>query len=390
MLFLALAQQGLLLVAGRNGVSRLLAYWSPTWELSSLAPTFLMQPPTVAWTFAAIWLAAIAAAAAVAWRLRGGRELDAAPGRAGLAACGIAGGALVLVGLLVQTLLAGRGAPAPAASARTQSTLLSEFDAQRRPLGVVYDPFRRVPASAIPPLLAFAAGPRARGERAGADLLYDTRWALPAGRYEIDLDAPPGGPPLQGELGLHVGRIGPPLLTWTIAPTSRWTTTVDLAANARYVGFKASPDLAGTGAVIRIVPLAVPDLRTRRTDPDVVQSRQYGAAAVFFYDERIDPEPTGFWTRGDSESRLAVALSPAGPTTLRLRAGPVPARVRVTVDGYTQRLSLAPHEEHDVALRSRHTVASVELATEGGFVPAALDPATRDRRRLGVWAEVLR
>src|SRR6185436_7638837 len=68
--FLAFAQQGLLLVAGRDGVSRLLSYWSPSWRLWTLAPSFLMQPPAIAWAFTAIWLVAIAAAAVVVWRLR--------------------------------------------------------------------------------------------------------------------------------------------------------------------------------------------------------------------------------------------------------------------------------------------------------------------------------
>jgi hypothetical protein len=386
MLFLTFAQQGLLLVAGRDGVSRLLEYWSPAWRLWSLAPTFLMQAPAVAWAFTAIWLAAIAATAATAWKLRPSAE----PGRAGLIACGLAGSTLILVGLLVPVLLERWRAPAPVLSARAQSPLLSAFDAQRRPLGVVYDPFRRVAAAAIPPLLAFVAGPDARGERTGVDLLYDARWALPAGRYQIELASPPGGAPFQGELGLQVGRLGPPLRTWTIAPTTRWAATVDLAANARFVGLKASADLARSGAAVRLVPLAIPDLRLRRTDPDVVQSRQYGETSVFFYDERVAPEPTGFWTRADSASRFGVALSPDAPTVLRVRAGPAPATVRVSVDGDAQRVALAAKEWRDVPLRSRHSVATVDLVTEGGFVPAELDPSVRDRRRLGVWAEVVR
>ena len=266
--------------------------------------------------------------------------------------------------------------------------LLSDFDAQRRPLGVVYDPLRRVPSSAIPPLLAFVAGPRARGERTGVDLLYDARWSLPAGRYELCLDG--HGRTIQGEIGLQVGRVGPPLRTWTIAPAARWTTTLDLPANARFVGFRASPELTGAAPELRLIPRAVADLRTRKTDPEVLQSRQYGDAAVFFYDERVAPEPTGFWTRGDSSSRLAVALAPDRPTALRLRAGPAPATVQTTVDGDVQRVTLAARATRDVTLRSRHTVASVEIVTEGGFVPAEVDPATRDRRRLGVWVEVIR
>ena len=53
-------------------------------------------------------------------------------------------------------------------------------------------------------------------------------------------------------------------------------------------------------------------------------------------------------------------------------------------------MTLAPEETHDVTLRSRHSVASVEIVTQGGFVPAEVDPTARDRRRLGVWVEVVR
>lgn len=381
--FLAFAQQGLLLAAGRDGVSRLLSYWSPSWRLWTLAPSFLIQPPSIAWAFTIVWLAAIAAAAVVVWRLR--RPL--LPGGAGLAACAIAGGALAAVSLAVPATLERYRAPAPLPGARPQSALLSNFDAQRRPLGVVFDPWRRVPAASIPPLVSFVAGPSLRGERTGVELLYDARWSLPAGRYQIDLDA--RGNMLQGELGLQVGRVGPPLHTWTMPAADRWTTTVDLPANARFVGFRASADLAQVAPDVRLVPLAIPDLRTRRTDPDVVQSRLYGDTPVFFFDERVAPEPSGFWTRGDSQSRLAVALAPDRPTALRLRAGPAPATVTTIVDGRAERVSLAPRATRDVTLRSRHTVATVDLVTAGGFVPAQIDPAVQDRRHLGVWVEVV-
>jgi hypothetical protein len=383
-LFLLCAQKGLLLVAGRDGVSRLLEYWSPSWRLWSLAPSFLMQPPTIAWAFTAVWLIALAAAVMTMARLR--RPLR--PGAAGLAACGVAGGAVLLVSLLVVALLDRWRPPSPVPGVRAQIALLSEFDAQRRPLGIVYDPLRRVPSAAIPPLLAFVAGPRARGERTGVDLLYDARWSLPAGRYELCLDG--RGRTIQGEIGLQVGRVGPPLRTWTVAPATRWTTTVDLPANARFVGFRASPELAGAAPELRLIPRAIADLRTRKTDPEVLQSRQYGEAAVFFYDERVAPEPGGFWTRGDSSSRLAVALAPDRPTALRLRAGPAPATVRTIVDGDVHHIALAALAQREVTLRSRHAVASVEIVTEGGFVPAEVDPSSRDRRRLGVWVEVIR
>ncbi len=134
----------------------------------------------------------------------------------------------------------------------------------------------------------------------------------------------------------------------------------------------------------------VPDLRTRRTDPEVMQSRRYGETTVFFYDERIEPEAAGFWTRGDGSNRMAIALAPDRPTALRLRAGPVPVTVETIVDGDVQHFTLAPEDTRDVTLRSRHTVASIEISSVGSFVPAERDPAARDRRRLGVWVEVLR
>ncbi len=165
---------------------------------------------------------------------------------------------------------------------------------------------------------------------------------------------------------------------------------MDLPANANFVGFRASPELAKAAPALRLVPRAIPDRRTRRTDPNVMRSRQYGEATVFFYDERMEPEPSGFWTRGDSASRVAITLAPDRPTALRLRAGPRTVAVQTTVDGDVHRLTLAPEDTREIVLRSRHKVASVEIVTAGGFVPAEIDPTTRDRRRLGVWVEVVR
>jgi hypothetical protein len=377
--------QGQLLVAHRNGVSRLLEYWSPSWRLWSLAPSFRMQEPAIAWGFSAAWLVALAVAVVCIAR----RRRPLAPGASGLAACAIGGGAVALVSGLVPLTLDSWRAPGPAPGARPQIQLLLDYDAQRRPVGVVYDPLRRVPASAIPPLLTLVADPRTRGERTGVDLLHGARWALPAGRYQIDLDSRGGS--LQGEIGLQVGRHGPPLRTWTVGPAPRWTETIDLPANANFVGLRASPELARAAPAVRLIPRTIPDLRTRRTDPNVMRSRQYGDAEVFFYDEHMEPEASGFWTRGDSTSRFAVTLAPGRPTTLRLRAGARAVAVETSVDGGSlQRLSLAPDATHDVPLQSRHAVASVQIVTAGGFVPSEIDPTTRDRRRLGVWVEVVR
>ena len=123
-----------------------------------------------------------------------------------------------------------------------------------------------------------------------------------------------------------------------------------------------------------------------------MQSRQYGDASVFFYDERVAPEPTGFWTRGDSTSRLAVTLAPdrADRAAAARRAGGGDRR-RPTVDGDVQRVDAgaAGDARRHAALAARRS-HRWRSSTEGGFVPAEVDPAARDRRRLGVWVEVIR
>ena len=179
---------------------------------------------------------------------RAGCGGDFAPGAAGLAACAIAGAHVALVSGLVRD--ARQVARRPSARRPTADTAALGFRRARRTLGVfVYDPLRRVPPAAIPPLLGFVAGPEGRRERTGVDLLYGARWALPAGRYDMYLDG--RGGTVQGEIGLQVGRHGPPLRTWTIEPAARWRATIDLPANANFVGFRASPELTAAAPALR-------------------------------------------------------------------------------------------------------------------------------------------
>ena len=167
-----------------------------------------------------------------------------APGAAGLAACAIAGGAIALVSGLVPATLDRWRAPAPAPGARPQIQLLSDFDAQRRPLGVVYDPLRRVPAAAIPPLLTFVGRPRRPRRASAAVPICSTARAgrCPPAATTSSSTAATGM--IQGEVGLQVGRFGPPLHTWTIAPAPRWTAT---RRPARQRQLRRVPRLARVG-----------------------------------------------------------------------------------------------------------------------------------------------
>ncbi len=62
---LAIGQDGLLINNARDGTSALLDFWSPRWELWSLAPSFIRQTWTIAWLHLAWWLAIATGAAMV-------------------------------------------------------------------------------------------------------------------------------------------------------------------------------------------------------------------------------------------------------------------------------------------------------------------------------------
>ena len=96
---LAFAQEGLLIANGRDGTSSLLEWWSPRWELWSLAPSFIFHEAPTALLQSAAWLLIAAIAAAVLSRMRVSR-----PATAALAACGVFGAALAAAALVLPVL----------------------------------------------------------------------------------------------------------------------------------------------------------------------------------------------------------------------------------------------------------------------------------------------
>ena len=70
---LAIGQNGLLISNSRDGTSALLDFWSPRWDLWSLAPSFVRQQWAIAWLLTTVWLAIAGAAALVLSRTRSSR-----------------------------------------------------------------------------------------------------------------------------------------------------------------------------------------------------------------------------------------------------------------------------------------------------------------------------
>lgn len=391
---MACSQDGLLLVAERDGTSRLLSYWAPAWHLWTLAPSFVVQPAPRALLITALWIAA----AAIAFVSLGRLASVTSHGRAGLAAM-LAAFVALTGGALAVGPVSGRDVPIGERrlANRARQPLLDTFDAAHRPLALVYDPWRRLRrADLTAGLFRYTADAAAPRSTPSPTLLLGARWALPAGEYAIDIA---GSAPLTGELALQVGRAEPSIQTWMLDGSSR-TWRLDrlaLPVDVGFVGFKASPALEAARSRIVIRPLAVADVSSRLPAADVVQSRRYGAASAFFHDDNADPEPAGFWTRRDRLTRVTLMRDEGADLTVRVRSGPAAARVAVRslcapraetpCAAITETVALDANTARDIALRTRGPVR-LEIDTRGGFVPAEVDRASRDARGLGAWIEV--
>ncbi len=140
----------------------------------------------------------------------------------------------------------------------------------------------------------------------------------------------------------------------------------------------------------QVAQLGAVDQGLRVTTPQVLASAQYGHTLFLMHDDQVNPEPTGFWILGQRATRLSVALTGAeGRPTLRLRSAAGDNAVTLRTHGWEQVVTLASDDSQEVELPSpEHGIVSLTIQTSRGFVPMDHDPASRDRRYLGVWVDV--
>jgi hypothetical protein len=387
---LILARNGLVLLRGREGASAFLDWVEPFREAVRLAP---MAPPApgAPFAFAAltlIWLAVAAAVVVVVTRAR-----SASDGGAAVVATGSVLAGAMIGAVLVDATLGSRLPVRLDPALKVESRMLAEFDARRRPLAIVYDPWRVVEPSAVPPLFSFEATPGARLHPQPVRVLLNTRLSLPAGEYELTLRPGPGAA-LAGAAGLQVGRVGPPMRTWQIAgaPGEPWSGRFRLPADASFVGLRSAPQLETSVQALRIAPAWIVNASDRRVLPPVVSSGIYGRAIVTFHTDAVYPERAGFWVRG--RSTLVAAFTPRvesreASVRLSLHAGPTPTRVRFQTAGWSTSLVLEPGVSREVSIPSQgEPPFPVRISADAGFVPADVSGGA-DRRFLGCWIEVL-
>jgi len=398
-----LVRHGATLALGRNGISRFLEWLSPDWHLWAFAPDFIMQPTWLALAQAAIWLLAIAASAWAVGLLaaRGTAARGSSRTGRGLAFLRADAGALlaiVLVTLVMPPVVGARLKPSPSPEDRSRIEMLESFDPHARPIGIRYDPFSLVEAASMPQAFAVSARPGSRTARQPTPVLLNARFALPSGRYVVELAPRTGTEPeagLSGHLQLQAGRSGGALAEWNVeAPAgSRWQGTFDLPVDVNFVGFRASDGLeAGIGS-LRVRPVRVVPNLDRVAAYEVLASLTLDRFVFLFHDGASYPETDGFWVRGSSRAIVSVVSRTGRLTTrvrLRLRS-PVANTVRFEAPGlaWTTELEAGVPAEVDVEPTPLDGTLRMIISPASGFRPAELTPGNRDRRFLGCWVEVV-
>ena len=383
---------GLLARGSEGGSSALLEWLAPGRELVRAAPSAAVLGES-GWLFAIPVAAWALAATLCAWAAR--RLPLGAPGASAAVAVSLV---VAAVGVTASVVSYGLGARVPApgpSAARGESPLLHEFDARRRPIAVVYDPWRLVRPEQVLEHVSFDAAPGLRRRPQPVRVLLNMRLLLPAGRYRLTVEAASGSV-AAGPIGLQVGVMGGPLREWSMqaAPGRPWQQEFDLPVDARFVGFRVAPDLERHVAAARVEPLAIVNVSDRPARPPVLAAARYGETDVLFHGTAVYPEAKGFWVRGNASLPLSIAL-PADRTgapgiRLSVHSGARENRVDLATSTWHATLPLEPGVARQIVVPAfpGQRVVPVRVSTESGFVPAETQGGN-DRRLLGCWVEVL-
>jgi hypothetical protein len=386
---LATGQNGLLINNARDGTSALLDFWSPRWELWSLAPSFIGQHWTMAWLLTMWWLAIAGGAALVLAR---GRSAHA--GVSALAAFFAFAIALMAIAITAPWLPSGRAeAHTIDLGARARLAALDGFDARARPASIVYDPLHKGAAVDALPQLVLGVRAMQRTDPQPVRVIHNGRFSLPAGTYDIAVQFNNRPPDQAVPLSLQIGRNGPPLQTWLLQPQAGelWKATLWLPVDASFVGLRGPVELERAIDAFTITPTAVVDAGARPLVPVVLAAANYPGATFFFHNEQLYPEAQGFWTIGGESSKVTVATRPGqnAPVTLRMHPGAIANTVTISTFGWQRAYELVPGQAAEVELpQFASGVVPLTITVQTGFYPRDIDPQSTDRRFLGVWVEV--
>lgn len=385
---LAVVQGGALLHNDRDGSAAFLDWASPAWPVASAFPSFIAGSFAGAIGRTLAWLAL---GGLIAWLIHLLRPR-------GFGAAAVATLVLGLAGAITLASVANMATALPTAltpEARARVPLLDRFDASRRPTAILYDPFSRIASADALSRVILIARPGLRTAPQPLDLLWNARFALPAGEYRLQLSRSGATARADTKLALQVGRTGLPLERWDVAGPM-WEHRFVLPIDAGFVGFRAPSDLVKGDGELRLMPVRVVDEGQRVARPPIISATRYGAVTAFFHDDLVFGEPTGYWTRGRGTTQVTFATNASAPATIdaAVRCGPVANHVRLTTPDWEERLTLEPGASRHVAIPTIMRadlgvrLAALDISVQDGFVPAEVDRSAADRRLLGCWIDM--
>ncbi len=369
-----------------DGSSALLQWMSPTWQLWREAPTFVAGVSRAASIRVLLWLAA---AGVAGWLLV--RQPTLSGGGAALATT-VSGALLCVAVATLSAAVVPDAAKRFDVEGRVMFPLLETFDPTARPIALRYDGFSVVGAAELPPLFAVSAIPGQRTDRQPVRVVLNARFRLPAGRYVLDLkgsDAAASMPP--SSLSLQLGREGRPVESWalTLLPGQRSQREFDVPLDAEFVGFRATRQAEQAIAELRVTPLTVVETRKRIPAGTVLSASAFAPVRIFFHDSLTYPEAEGFWVEGRATARMTMLkLEENDPgVLLAVHSGPRPNVVTLTTPDWSQKLELVPGVTERVIVPSNagDRFIPLTISSADGFVPAEVEPGSRDRRLLGAW-----
>ena len=393
---------GGLMALGGDGVSRLIEWLSPDWHLWIYAPDLIAQSAWLGLIQAGIWLAAVLVGTGrVSWlTTRGRRPADSRTGR-GLAFLRADAGSLLAVLLatgLMPIMIGSWLKPVPDARDRSHFEMLDSFDPHARPVALRMDPFSVLEARTVPSQFELSARPVARSADQQEGAQFNTRFALPAGRYRIQVIGRASlsdEGPLSGRLAVRAGTWGGSMIDWAVESTDtrQWTETFDLPADMGLVSFATSGKLGRQVKELRVTPYLVVPFLDRIAAEDVRAAAAFDRLLFLFHDEEAYPDATGFWVRGASRARVSV-VSRSGLLISDLRLvlrSRVPNTIHIEMPDRVWTEQLAADEERAILIKPTLLDGTVRLriTAERGFYPVDTEPGSTDRRHLGCYVRIL-
>ena len=215
-------------------------------------------------------------------------------------------------------------------------------------------------------------------ERMAIDLPSTVRLdRVPAGEYEIM--------PANGAV-VFVGRDDPPIESPQLDAgpfrmDSPFHLRLPVALQTLHLGL-AQPSTLRPLGVIR--PLA---------SRNAIRAARYGRARAFVFDDWIYLERDGFWTRANGTADVVIDADEASVRQsglpISITAGAVATTIRLSVGSWDASYSLAAGQKQDVVLPPSNSGAwPLRIRSGAGFRPSEREPGSRDVRLLSTWVAI--